>query len=809
MAGHVGDHPRVHQPVDLLDQPAFLTDIQEGTRCEDAALFMPPPQQRLRTDPVATAQPHHRLVERLERLGVDRAAQVRFHVEDAGGFITHLFVEHHAAVAPLALGAIHRRIRIAQHVLAVLVARMPQRDAHAGGGEQFAPGHPHRRAQCSQHAPAQFLGHQRALEVLGQDRELIAAQARDHVTAAHSAHDAAAGLDQQFVADCMTDAVVDQLEAVEIKEQHREAGLMPSGCGRDGARQSLQQLRAIRQAGQAIMQGLVGELAFGTHAFADLLHQLGIGLGKFAGALADPLLQAGMRLHQPVLRLLASQATADVVRHEGQQFLVMGAEYGLGRVALHCHHADHAVVMQQRHAQPAMRQGAEAAHLAGPFQLADTWAIRQQRLPHPQDVFGQPAPHLARRTVAIALVHRVREVQHAAVVRQHRDVEIARVQQPAHHLVDLGVELLQGVAGHRQLGDAEQRALQLLRALPFPDLRLQHLVGVLQLGRAFRHPAFQLLAGIAAVQRGQDVLGHVGQQDAVIVRIGVLALVALHHDGADHHVLAAHRHAQPVRAVGAVLVAERNPECVPQVMRRPRHRLATAQQLHGQGVLVILDRKLLVGIVDPRIHLVDEIQEAHRLVVRVVQHDVEVLGVHQLADDPVQAAQHVLQLQAAAGEIGDLVQRLLQPFGAMQRVDAARGQLQQQRHLDLAFGADQPGLAGRQRGALRRADRDPQFGGFRAQPAVFQYNRRLHRRRARIHAGPQHGLRPFHPHLGTGGQVVRQRVRDSRKAGDTPPGHLGIGVRHKGWQGCIHVRPHIACNAVSAPRRQPPPQHLP
>src|SRR3546814_3263775 len=69
-----------------------------------------------------------------------------FRVKQARGLGAHFLVEHRAAVAAMGLGPVHRRVRLAQHVLALAIARLPQRDADAGRREQFAPGDPQRRS---------------------------------------------------------------------------------------------------------------------------------------------------------------------------------------------------------------------------------------------------------------------------------------------------------------------------------------------------------------------------------------------------------------------------------------------------------------------------------------------------------------------------------------------------------------------------------------------------------------------------------------------------------------------------------------
>ena len=65
-------------------------------------------------------------------------------------------------------------------------------------------------------------------------------------------------------------AVVDQLEAVEVQEQHGEAGFAVTACGCHRMPQAFQQAGAVGQAGQCIVACLV-RFALGAHALADLL----------------------------------------------------------------------------------------------------------------------------------------------------------------------------------------------------------------------------------------------------------------------------------------------------------------------------------------------------------------------------------------------------------------------------------------------------------------------------------------------------------------------------------------------------------
>ena len=88
--------------------------------------------------------------------------------------------------------------------------------------------------------------------------------------AARRALNAARHLDQQLVADRMAEHVVDFLQAVEIDRQHREL-LVGAGAGLDHLRQRLQERRAVRQIGQAVVIGHVRHPRLGLAAVGDVL----------------------------------------------------------------------------------------------------------------------------------------------------------------------------------------------------------------------------------------------------------------------------------------------------------------------------------------------------------------------------------------------------------------------------------------------------------------------------------------------------------------------------------------------------------
>ena len=131
---------------------------------------------------------------------------------------------HEQEDAPAAgpLRPVHRRVGVADQVLADLVGAGAQGDADARAGRRVAVRQLEWRAEQLQHA----LGHgDRVLlvgDVLAQDRELVATEAGDRLVPAQRVAQPLGDRQDQLVAGRMAEAVVDDLEAVEVEEQHRD-----------------------------------------------------------------------------------------------------------------------------------------------------------------------------------------------------------------------------------------------------------------------------------------------------------------------------------------------------------------------------------------------------------------------------------------------------------------------------------------------------------------------------------------------------------------------------------------------------------
>ena len=154
----------------------------------------------------------------------------------------------------LALRLVHRGVGVLEELLGELVAPTRERDADAGRHLDFgrrederAPRPPRRSGPRSRRPPP------RSFEVLAQDDELVARQARQGVARTQQRGQALGDGDQQLVADAVAVEVVDQLEPVEIDEQDRGHLARPA-APKHRVVEPLEQEDPVRQPGQRVVE---------------------------------------------------------------------------------------------------------------------------------------------------------------------------------------------------------------------------------------------------------------------------------------------------------------------------------------------------------------------------------------------------------------------------------------------------------------------------------------------------------------------------------------------------------------------------
>ena len=99
----------------------------------------------------------------------------------------------------------------------------------------------------------------RAVELLADDEELVAAEPRDRVAGAHRVVQPRRQRDEQLVARLVAERVVDELELVEVGEQHRDRAAVAAPPG-ERALEPVERERAVGQAGERVVQRAVADL---------------------------------------------------------------------------------------------------------------------------------------------------------------------------------------------------------------------------------------------------------------------------------------------------------------------------------------------------------------------------------------------------------------------------------------------------------------------------------------------------------------------------------------------------------------------
>ncbi len=108
-----------------------------------------------------------------------------------------------------------------------------------------------------------------ASEAFAHDHELVTARAGDSVGSAESLLEPARHLDQDAIAAFVPDTVIDNLERIEVAEQHGHDVLRPGGAReRDG--EAIHDEQSIRETGERVVQAQVDQLGFRRFPFGHV-----------------------------------------------------------------------------------------------------------------------------------------------------------------------------------------------------------------------------------------------------------------------------------------------------------------------------------------------------------------------------------------------------------------------------------------------------------------------------------------------------------------------------------------------------------
>ena len=242
-----------HRPIGRMRPVSSAIGMNDARR-HQAALGMLPAHQRLQPHDAGGPEVHLGLVVEPELAPVERPAQLGLHLEPALHRLAHARLEHLEARAAVGLRPVHGDVGVAQESLGggALVAPA-ERDPDAGAHEDLLVLDPERPAERLDDPLGDEGGVRAHPDVLEQHGELVAADARDGVDAPEAAAEALGDLDQELIAVVVPEVVVDQLEPVEVEEQHR-GELAPARGALERLLEPVHEQHPVRQARQLVVK---------------------------------------------------------------------------------------------------------------------------------------------------------------------------------------------------------------------------------------------------------------------------------------------------------------------------------------------------------------------------------------------------------------------------------------------------------------------------------------------------------------------------------------------------------------------------
>ena len=181
--------------------------------------------------------------------------QLRFGLDTGGnGTLLGPTEPSHRGAGPF--GGVHRQVRFLEQFVGAAFG-LARRDGYpdAGTYRKCLAVEFDRRVECL-HQPAgdAFRPYRVSID---DDREFITAQSRNGVARPHCVRDASACPFEQLVAGRVAESVIDQLEIVEIQDQHGYRAAV-AGAGPESVVEPVGEQRPVPEPGERIQQSLFG-----------------------------------------------------------------------------------------------------------------------------------------------------------------------------------------------------------------------------------------------------------------------------------------------------------------------------------------------------------------------------------------------------------------------------------------------------------------------------------------------------------------------------------------------------------------------
>ena len=178
----------------------------------------------------AAVELHHGLVVHAQLVGPQGPPQFGLRLQPPQGGPGHVGVEELVAGPAPVLGHVHGDVGVAEQVLGSLT-RAGHGDANAGRHEQVSAQQREGRPEGLSDAIGDGDGARRVRDAVDEHEELVASHPGHRVARTKAVLDAAGHVDEELVARLVPEAVVHDLEAVEVEEQDRHRPRFPVEAG--------------------------------------------------------------------------------------------------------------------------------------------------------------------------------------------------------------------------------------------------------------------------------------------------------------------------------------------------------------------------------------------------------------------------------------------------------------------------------------------------------------------------------------------------------------------------------------------------
>jgi len=215
-------------------------------------------------------QRNDRLEEQHEFVAIQGALQVVFQLEQSDGARQKFRCEH--CIAPFAelFGPVHGDVGVAQHVFRRVKTRSRDGDPNARRCEEFPFHNAERGFELRENPLGEGDRVALRVNIFEQDREFVAAEARQRVAGPQTALETARDGDEQHVSRHVPETVVHELEAVEIQEQHGRDMIVAPLRASDHVVEAFHERRSVCEARELVVLHDVQQALFGKFAFGNL-----------------------------------------------------------------------------------------------------------------------------------------------------------------------------------------------------------------------------------------------------------------------------------------------------------------------------------------------------------------------------------------------------------------------------------------------------------------------------------------------------------------------------------------------------------